>query len=231
RARCPSARSGRRRAALLVDVSELAVADAHAVAAVQRLRAGQELLVQVRAVRGAEILQHHDPALSQQAGVAGGRERVLKADLGLVAAAHDRALADVVLHPRRVAGRALDDQAGLAVAVGAVVRRGVDARAVRAGRDDRAGRGRPRAAAAPQVAQGAARDPQEEEVEHGEEAELEADGDRLEERARIGVTEVIARPFTFTPFVEPRSAIVQLSPPDGRISAWRRETFESCRTM
>ena len=81
---------------------------------VQRLRAAEELLVEVGAVGGAEVLDHHHAALADDLRVARRGERVLQADLGLVAAAQHRALAEVVLHARRVAGRALDDQARLA---------------------------------------------------------------------------------------------------------------------
>src|SRR4029078_8075827 len=62
---------------------ELAVADADAVAVVQRLRARPQLLVEVGAVGGAEVLEHDDAALPRELGVAGGRERILEADLGL----------------------------------------------------------------------------------------------------------------------------------------------------
>src|SRR2546421_9716155 len=98
-------------------VGELGVPDPDAVAAVQRLGPLQELLVEERAVRRAEVLEHHDRALPDQPRVARGGERVLEADLGAVAAAEDRARADVVDEPRPVAGRALDDQLGLQVAV------------------------------------------------------------------------------------------------------------------
>src|SRR5437867_252319 len=73
-------------------VRELGVSDPDAVAAVQRLGALQQLLVEVRPVRRAEVLDHHDRALPDQPRVARGGEGVLQADLGAVAAAEDRAL-------------------------------------------------------------------------------------------------------------------------------------------
>ena len=65
-----------------------------------------------------------------------------------------------------------------------VARGGVEARRVRPRGRDRAGGRGSRAAAAPQVAQRAARDPQQEEVEDGEEAELQPDRDGLEQAVR-----------------------------------------------
>ena len=64
--------------------------------------------------------------------MARGGERILQADLGLVAAAHDRALADLVLHAGHVAGRALDDQARVELGLGTwpCLLAGVDARGV-----------------------------------------------------------------------------------------------------
>ena len=186
---------------------------------------------------------HDDAALGHEPRVARGGERVLEADLGLVAAAEHRALADVVLHARGVAGRALDDEPRLAVAVG---RRGRPAtpgacRSRRAARPHgRAARPSPIGARAGPCRR-AARDPQQEQVEDGEEAELQRDGDRLEHQAVTYSTSKrdvdgaerrarspdasgcgsldARRPLTRTPLVEPRSVIVQPSP-RGRISAW-----------
>src|SRR4051812_16369787 len=211
-----------------VHVGELAVADPHAVAGVQRLRAAEELLVEVRAVRRAEVLEHDDPALLDQPRVARGGERVLEADLRLVAAAHHRAVADVVLRAGRGARRALHDQPRLQRGAARADRRG----GVQPGRVVR-GRGGPEVLrlagratrdAAAQVLQRAARDPQQEQVEHREEAELERDGDGFQHHStskvastvpntsrspeRSGSVPLTRRPLTWTPFVEPRSVTV-----------------------
>ena len=103
--------------------------------------------------------------------------------------------------------------------------------------------------AAAQVLQRAARDPQQEQVEDGEEAELQADGDGFEHAvtpprsaprrspARRGrrrcsgcAARRRARPLTRTPLVEPRSWTVQPPSCAGRISAWRRDTLGSSST-
>ena len=127
-------------------------------------------------------------ALARQARVLRGGERVLEQDLD-VAAAERRAVGDVVGHPARVARGARDDEPRRDV--GAAVQRAEAGGGVHAGRVLR----RDRRAAAPaaegaaaQVLQRAARDPQQEEVEHGEEAELQADGDRFE---HVGLSLVV----------------------------------------
>ena len=86
--------------------------------------------------------------------------------------------------------------------------------------------------------------PEQEQVQHGEEAELERDGDGVQghgqscveaDRGRAELDRVaglerlralMRRPLTFTPLVEPRSLTIHLAPL-GRTSAWRRETFWS----
>src|SRR5271165_4090750 len=69
---------------------EFAVADAHAIAWVQGPRRLQQLLVQVGAVGGVEVLDHDDVSLFVDARMPRGGERVLEADVGLLAAAeHD----------------------------------------------------------------------------------------------------------------------------------------------
>ena len=70
----------------------------------------QQLLVEVGAVGGAEILDHDDVALLVDARVARGGERILEPDLGAVAAAEHDVAVEVVDHARVVPGRALDDQ-------------------------------------------------------------------------------------------------------------------------
>src|SRR5690349_22825889 len=99
-------------------VGERRVADADAVAGVEGLRAAQQLVVEVRAVRRAEVLDDEDRSLARQARVLRGGERILELDLD-VAAAEYRALRDVVGHPAREAGHGADDEprrdVGLAV--------------------------------------------------------------------------------------------------------------------
>ena len=120
-------------------------------------------------------------ALLVDARVTRGGERVLEADLGALAAAEHEVAVEVVDHARVVAGGALDDEPRRALGVvGAAERRGgVQAGGV--GRRSRAAcAAAPRRAPAAEVAPRAARDPQQEQVEHGEEAELERDGYGLE---------------------------------------------------
>src|SRR5687767_7970011 len=75
----------------------------------QRLGPAQELLVEVRAVRRAEVLDHRDPSLALHARVSGRGERVLEDDLD-VATPERRAAGDVVARAALVAGGALDDE-------------------------------------------------------------------------------------------------------------------------
>src|ERR1700689_562894 len=90
---------------------EFAVADAHAVLGVQRARGLEQLLVEVRTVGGAQILDHHRAALLVDARVARGGKGVLQADLRVIAAAQHDVAVQVVDHPRFVAGRALHHEA------------------------------------------------------------------------------------------------------------------------
>src|ERR1700704_3434634 len=78
---------------------EFAVADTYTIAWVQRARGLQDLLVEVRAVRRAEVLDHDGVALLEDARVARGRERVLQANLRTVTTAEDEVTVDVVDHP------------------------------------------------------------------------------------------------------------------------------------
>src|SRR5271166_4979774 len=81
---------------------ELAVADAHPVARVQRPGGLQQLLVEVRAVGRAEVFDDDDIALLVHARMARGRERVLEPDLGALAAAEHEVAVEVVDHARVV---------------------------------------------------------------------------------------------------------------------------------
>src|SRR5205823_3321225 len=97
-----------------------------------------------------------------------------------------------------------------------------------------------------QVAQRAARDPEQEQVEHREEPELQGNGDGVlhnysSSNPSVTSPSVISspgdstasrtrRPLTLMPFVEPRSTTVQPSIVR-RTSACLRETFGSSTTM
>ena len=98
---------------------------------------------------------------------------------------------------------------------------------------------------AAQVLERRARHPEQEQVEHGDEAELQGDGDGVEGHAslsswktisevprvivspsRSDCAPVMRRPLTLTPLVEPRSRTVHEAP-EGRTSACLRETLGS----
>src|SRR5487761_2452760 len=152
---------------------EFAVADPNAVPGVQRPWGLQQLLVEVGAVGRVEIFDDDRVALLVDAGVARGGEGILEPYLGAVAPAEDEVAVEVVDHARLMAGSSLDDQAGGPPGkVGRAERRG----RVHAGRVGvglhREGLGRLPGGAA-EVAPGAAGDPQQEQIEDGDEAELE----------------------------------------------------------
>src|ERR1019366_9387699 len=222
-------------------VGEFAVADAHPVAGVQRPRRLQQLLVEIGAVGGVQVFDDHYVALLVQTRVPSRGEGVFEADLGTLAAPEDDLAVEVVDHPRIVPGGAADR-------TGAAERRGrVKARGVRRDRPRIMSRGRTEGRAPAEVAAGAAGHPQQEQVEHGQKAELERDGYGFERvhpsSKRISVEPISRRspdwtacapripsPLTSTPLVEPRSAIVQPSPA-GRSSAWWRDTPASSSTI
>src|SRR5262249_34500741 len=87
---------------------EFALADADAVARVQGPRRLQELLVEVGAVGGVEVLDHNDVAALVHARMPGGGERILEPDLGAVPAPEHEVAVEVVDHPGVVPGGALD---------------------------------------------------------------------------------------------------------------------------
>src|SRR3954471_3618842 len=229
---------------------ELGVADADAVAHVERLRTAQRLPVEVRPVGRAQILEHHHVPLRREPGVRRRGEGVLELDVALLAPAEHRAVREVVGHAVAQPGGRLDPQArGAVVAVAAETRRGdVHPRGVLVRRRARGARPPPAAPAAAEVPQSRARHPQQEQVEDGDEAELQRDGDGVERHARSSskttseVPSVIVspprsdcapwmrRPLTLTPLVEPRSRTVQEAP-EGRSSACLRETLGSSTWM
>src|SRR5271155_4152573 len=79
---------------------EFAVADAQAVPGMQRAGALQQLLVEIGAVGGPEILDDHYVALLVDAGVPRGGKRVLQPDLGAIAATEHEIPVKVVDHSR-----------------------------------------------------------------------------------------------------------------------------------
>src|SRR5229473_4119893 len=227
---------------------EFAVADADAVAGMQRPGGLEQLLVQVGAVRGAQILDHDYVSLLVDARVPRGGEGVLQPDLGAIAATQHDLAVEVVDHPAIVPGGTLDDQPRRPLGdVGAAERR----RGVHPGRVGRQRSGSrslaTRRSAGAEVTPGAAGDPQQEQVQDGEEAELERHRYGLERRHPASKTTSvepssmrspgcsarepwISSPFTITPLVEPRSSIVH-PPPRGRSWACCREMPTSSRTI
>src|SRR5579859_6420372 len=108
---CSATRSIRSPISALVDLErELALADAHAIPEVQRLGAVQKLLVEIRPVRRVEVFDHEDVPLRKHARMARGCERVLEADLRMVAAAEHQLVVEVVDHAVLVARSPLDDE-------------------------------------------------------------------------------------------------------------------------
>src|SRR5277367_5698629 len=104
---------------------EFAVADAHAVAGVQWPRRLQQLLVEIGAVGGVEVLDHDDISLFVNARMPRGGERVLEPDLGLLAAAEDDVSVEVVDHAGVMARGTLDHQAWRSIGdIGAAERGG-----------------------------------------------------------------------------------------------------------
>src|SRR5580693_1284187 len=91
---------------------ELGVADSDPVSGVQRAGTVEQLLVQVGAVRRAEILDHEDPSLLVDAGVTGRGKRIVQTYLGPIAATEHDVAVEVVDHPGIMTGSALYDQAG-----------------------------------------------------------------------------------------------------------------------
>src|SRR5208282_4728163 len=166
--------------ACLIDLeAEFTVADAHTVAGVQRARALQQLLVEVGAVGRSEVFDHDGVALLVDERVARGGERVLDADLGVFATTEHEPRVEVVDHPGIVPWRALDDQARRALGDLCAADRGGRVQAGCVGRDQHPlalsvalARRRERDLLAAEIAAGAAYDPQDEQQQHGEEAEL-----------------------------------------------------------
>src|SRR4051794_21630902 len=93
-------------------VGEFGVADSDPVAVVQWLGTVQRLLVEVGAVRGTHVLDHHHPTFTRDAGVTRGGERVIEADLD-IAAAERSAPEEVISYPALVPGGVFHQQPGL----------------------------------------------------------------------------------------------------------------------
>src|SRR5918999_4095291 len=225
---------------------EFGIPDANAVTNVERLRTPQRLAVEIGPVRGPEVLEDDHVPLGDKSRVGGGGERVLEPDVGALAAAERGALREVVGRARAQAGGVGDAQLGRAGHGVVEAGRG----AVHAGRV-LVRRRRDPGGPATQVLERRPRHPEQEQVQDGEEAELERHGDRVECHAPYSSSKVTRavpssitspgrsdcgragstrRPLTFTPLVEPRSRTIH-EPPDGRISACLRETLGSSTTM
>src|SRR5947209_7610545 len=109
-------------------VGKLAVADPDSIARVQRLRAVERLVVQISAVGGSQILYDEDVPLLGDAGVARGREWVIKLDLDVSAAESSARVGNFVCHSGRMTVCALDQEPWLElieVPVAQTVGRGV----------------------------------------------------------------------------------------------------------
>src|SRR5215831_5430788 len=114
---------------------EFAVADAHAIPGVQWPGSLQQLLVEVGAVGGLQVCDHHDVALRVDARMARRGKRVLEPNLGAVPAAEHDVIVEVVDHPRIVPGSALDHQSGSAVDHAGAAQRGCRVETGRVGGD------------------------------------------------------------------------------------------------
>src|SRR5437588_3810990 len=223
---------------LLVAVLGLAYPDR--VGRLQLLRPRELALVEVSPVGRSEVLDVHGVSAGEDAGVGGGRERILDSDVRRRGPPECRLLMDFQdrarlephrghdLEPRRASGSHRGRRSSTAARSPARL----------LGRDS---------AAARDVAGRAPRDPQEEQVQHDQEAELQRNGDGIRvhrysssNRSRASPSSISSpgartasstrRPFTLMPFVEPRSVTTQW-PSWLRTSAWRREAFGSSRVM
>ena len=177
-----------------VHVGELAVADPHAVAGCSGCGPVEQLLVEVGAVGRAEVLEHDrrrpgarsargarrrtDPRAGSRPGRRGRARRPRRRRTpspGVCPGARSTTSRGSSRRPARALAAGGVDAGRLGGAPAAACRR-------------RGLRGR-----APQVLQRAARDPQQEQVEHGQEAELQRDRDRVEPcitRPRSGTSTV-----------------------------------------
>src|SRR4051794_26050913 len=159
----------------LLLVAVLGVADSNHVRPLEALAARQLAAIEVGAVGGPHVLDVHVIAPLIDAGVVGGRELVLHLDLGPVRATERHAARQVEQGAGLIAKRRHHLQPRLGARplrrrfAPPSRQRGVAV--IRPVRVDHLG--------ARQVALGAARHPKEEQVQHGQEAELERDGERL----------------------------------------------------
>src|SRR5215217_389274 len=233
-----------RNANRLLLVPVLGLADADAVRHLQLLGPAQLATVQICPVGRAHVFYVHELAARKDPGVGGRRERVLDRDVRAGPATHGRRVADLEHGARREVHRGHDLEpradALAQVHAAAALTRGLRRGAARHGH---VGVG-----AAGQVAPRAAHDPQQEQVEDGQEAELECDCYRVvhgpgyscskRRRIRPRVTSspscssasATRWPLTLMPLVDPRSATTQ-ERPSRRTSAWRREVFGSSSWM
>ena len=80
------------------------------IADMQGLWAAQRFTVQVRAVRGAKVLQHHHIPLRDEARMPRRRESVFEADVRLIATTEHRAVAQIIGGAGRKARSGADAQ-------------------------------------------------------------------------------------------------------------------------
>src|SRR4051794_14555968 len=164
-----------RRATRLLLVAVLGVADADHVRLLEALAVGELPPVQVGAVGGAHVLDVHEFSPRVDASVVRGRVLVLDLDIGAVGATQGGAVREV----EECAGIEAHGRHHLeARACGGMVRSGLRAAPPQQGLGAPVPHGL-RSLAPGQVALRAPCHPEQEQVQHGEEAELERDGERL----------------------------------------------------
>ena len=162
----------------MLQVGELTIADPDPIPLVQWLRSGQRLVVEVSAVGRAKILDQYDVTFAGDASVARGGKRIIELDLD-VSTTERSAVGQVVGDTGFVARSRFDEQPRLEPVE--IIESGC--RVIHPGRI----RGRPvvvrrgdTAPAASQISQRTPRDPHQEEVQHGQEAELQTHRNRRE---------------------------------------------------
>ena len=173
--KCSAIAQHRRQRSKVNSVSPMRIA----VARVQRLRPAQRLVVEVGAVRRAEVLEH-DRRPRAARGARGGRRRTSpRARISAWSPRPSSAPSREVVRRAGAAARRRCSTRSCGVAARRAPSR-APAGACRSRRRSRGPARRPVVGAAAQVLQRAARHPQQEQVEDGEEAELQGDGDGIE---------------------------------------------------
>src|SRR5919201_1756427 len=166
------------RSATLLPIAIFAVADADDVGRPQPLALSQLPAVEIGPVGRAHVLDIHEAAALEYARVRGRGERILHVDVSAVRAAERSAMREVECRARLVAHRGHHLQSRLHA--GTPLPPSCLSPATRAPRIEVRLAGR--LGGAGQVAHRAASDPEQEQVEHDEEGELERDRERLVHR-------------------------------------------------